>query len=297
MDAIKRRIVGNYTRLSGRHDEADLYARPDGDPGLIGPGSVSWELHSDMAAMAVGGTAAIIMEILHPAVMAGVHDHSDYQSDPFRRARNTTGYVLSTTFGGTAAAERTIRRVRAMHERVSGTAPDGTPYRAMNPELIAWVHTCIPWGVMRAFERYNRPLTPVERDRYLAEQSVIGIKSGADRVPVTAEELEDYIETVRPRLELNDQTRGFLDFLRSAPMLPRYLRPLQTYNLHAAMAVMPEWAQRLTGLHHHRVLDRLVIDPHARLNARLLHWAFETPPFRAMAEARVSLERESRAVG
>ena len=41
------------------------------------------------------------MEVLHPSVMAGVFTQSSYATEPLRRARNTLGYVLRTTFGST----------------------------------------------------------------------------------------------------------------------------------------------------------------------------------------------------
>ncbi|WP_207946554.1 oxygenase MpaB family protein [Actinomadura sp. 7K507] len=294
MERIKGLIVAEFTRVGGRHDDPRVYAGPPGDPGLIGPGSVSWVLHSDMAALSGGGTAAIVMELLHPQVMAGVHDFSGYQDDSFRRARTTLGYVICTTFGNTQAAERLIAGVRRMHERVAGTAPDGAPYRAMDPDLLGWVHTCIPWAVMRAYERSSRPLSPSERDRYLAEQSVIAAKSGAGRVPVTMEELDDYAAAMRPKLTVNDQTRAFFEFGKTGPFLPRALRPLgrplHSYDMHAGMALMPAWAQELTGYRHHRLLDTLIFEPHARLDARLMRWAFGMPPFRAMAEARAANE-------
>ena len=72
-----------------------------------------------------------------------------------------------------------------MHSFVNGTRPDGMAYRALDPELIAWVHTCIPWMIMRAFEHTNRPLSHEERDRYLAEQAVIGRMGGGEGVPTT----------------------------------------------------------------------------------------------------------------
>src|SRR5680860_177485 len=163
----------------GRHDDPAIYGGPDGDPGLIGPGSVSWELNSDMGAVAAAGAGAIVLELLHPGVMAGVHDQSNYQTQTERRMRNTFGYVQVTTFGNTQAATELIARVRRMHERVNGTMPAGRPYRAMDPELIGWVHNAIPWAIMAAYDEYVRPLTTDEKDRYLAEQAIIGTMGGA----------------------------------------------------------------------------------------------------------------------
>jgi uncharacterized protein (DUF2236 family) len=123
------------------------------------------------------------MEVLHPSVMAGVYTQSSYRTDPIRRARNTLGYVLRTTFGNTHAATRVIEAVKNVHARVSGTRPDGVAYRALDPELLAWVHTCIPWAIMVAYDRYARPLTTVEKDRYLREQAVVGRMAGPTGCP------------------------------------------------------------------------------------------------------------------
>jgi uncharacterized protein (DUF2236 family) len=291
LNPVRQRIVADHVGQTGRHDQPGIYAAPPGDPGLVGPGSVSWALHSDAAAVAIGGVAAIVMEILHPSVMAGVHDLSGYREKPLRRASATYGYVIVTTFGNTEAAEGTIERVRRMHERVNGTRPDGVPYRALDPDLIGWVHTCIPWAVMRAFERYNRPLSVDERDRYLAEQAVIGRKGGAADVPVTAAELDDYVESMRPQLCVNEQTRGFFEFLLNAPFgerVPAPLsRPAHLFQIHAAMSIMPGWARRLTGFGHPALVQRALFEPALQLKARQLRWAFGVPPFRAMAEARV----------
>ena len=105
-----------------------------------------------------------------------------------------------------------------MHSFVNGTRRRF--YRALDPELIAWVHTCIPWMIMRAYEHTKRPLSRWERDRYLAEQAVIGRMGGADWVPASAAELDDYVATMRPRLSVNAQTREFIDFLMTSPFFP-----------------------------------------------------------------------------
>lgn len=292
MRQLKKLIVEDHVRQIGRHDQRALFGEPAGDPGLIGPGSMSWELHSDVAALAIGGVAAIVMEILHPSVMAGVQDESSYREQPLRRARTTYGYVVTTTFGSTEAAGRLIRRVRSMHARVNGTRPDGASYEALDPELIGWVHTCIPWAVMRAFERFNRPLRDDERNRYLAEQAVIGHMGGARDIPETAAELDAYVEAMRPRLAVNEQTREFFEFLLTGPFglpVPRRLtRAAHRFQIEASMSLMPVWAGRLTGFERSHPSQRALFEPSLRAYARTLRWAFGVPAFRALAEERAA---------
>jgi len=287
---IKRRIVDDFAKLSGRHDDPRMYGGPAGDPGLIGAGSVSWEVNGDIASVAVAGVPAIVLEIMHPSVIAGVQDLSSYRDDPFRRARTTLGYVLGTTFGNTEAATGLIERVKRVHARINGTRPDGVPYRALDPELIAWVHTCIPWMIMSAFERYRRPLSPRERDRYLSEQAVIGRMGGADSVPESMAELDDFVERMRPKLGVNEQTREFFEFLLTAPFgpsLPASLdRAAHRLAVHAGMSLAPAWARRLTGFDHSALAQVALVEPYLRLDTRSLRWAFGTPPHLAMARER-----------
>ena len=300
MNLLQRRIVEDHLRQTGRHDQPEIFGGPPDDPGLTGPGSVSWEIHSDVAAITIGGLGAIVMEILHPSVMAGVQDLSSYREDPLRRGRTTFGYVVTTTFANTRAATRLINAVKSMHARVNGVRPDGVPYRALDPELIGWVHTCIPWAVMRAYERYNRPLSPGERDRYLAEQAVIGRMGGADDIPETMADLEAYVEQMRPRLEVTAQTLEFFDFLLTMPFgVPAALgplsRPAHRFQAEVGMGLMPEWAQRLSGFESTALERRVLHAPLLHGYARTLRWAYGgLPPFAALAHERVGLEADRR---
>ncbi|MBJ7331319.1 MAG: DUF2236 domain-containing protein [Solirubrobacteraceae bacterium] len=293
---IKQRIVDDYTAITGAHDNPRLFAGPAGDPGLLGPDSISWRIHGDVASVGIAAAAAIPMEIMHPSVMAGVHDMSSYREEPFKRARTTAGYVITTTYGSTKAAENMISAVRGMHERVNGVRPDGVPFRAMDPELIGWVHTCIPWGIMLAYDRYCRPLSVAERDQYLAEQAIIGRLGGAGDIPETYADLLDYVEAMRPNLAVNEQTRTFFEFLLTAPFGPKLPEPIarqmKRLSVHASMSLLPNWARDLAGFNHGDLVQRLLIEPDLQFTARTLRWAFGTPPYRAMAEARMRGEAD-----
>jgi uncharacterized protein (DUF2236 family) len=296
---LRRSLLAEIELAGGRHDEPEIYAGPPGDPGLAGgPGSVSWEIHGDLASLVVAGTGAILMEVLHPSVMAGVHEHSSFRSDPLRRARNTFGYVLRTTFGSTAAATDVIERVKQIHARVNGTRPDGVAYRALDPELIAWVHTCIPWAVMTAFDRYRRPLSLEEKNRYLAEQAVIGRMGGADYVPQTVADLERYVEEMRPRMAVTEQFRSFFDFVAGSseePPVGRRERFDRWVAIRASMSLMPEWARRLTGTWQPELVRRLWLSPSDRLKANLVRWAYPELPCKAIALARATGQAHSAA--
>jgi uncharacterized protein (DUF2236 family) len=288
LQPLRARIVEQLELLGGRHDEPHIYDGEPGDPGLAGgPGSVSWELHGDLGVLGAAGAAAIIMEVLHPSVMAGVHSQSSYRTQPLRRARNTLGYVLRTTFGSTPAATAVIEQVRRIHARVRGVRPDGTQYEALDPKLIAWVHTCIPWAVMLAFERHRRPLSSAEKDRYLKEQAPIGRMGGADWVPESVAELHAFVERIRPELAVTEQTRSFIRFLAEGPLLeeepPAYERVARRASLRASMGLMPEWAQELTGLRHAAPLARTVAERFEGWRADIARWACPEPPCKTMA--------------
>jgi uncharacterized protein (DUF2236 family) len=293
VNVLKQHVANDLFRQTGRHDEPHIFGGPPGDPGLTGPGSASWKINSDLPAVVIAGMGAIIMEILHPSVMAGVQDLSNYAEQPLRRGRTTFGYVVTTTFANTEAATRLINVVKRMHGQVNGTRPDGVSYRALDPELIGWVHTCIPWAILEAYQRFTGPLTVGERNRYLREQAVIGRMGGAGEIPETVAELADYVEAMRPKLGVTPQTRQFFEFLMTMPFglpMPGPLsRPAHRFQIEAGMSLMPDWARRLAGFDSPELAHRLVHHQALGAYARLLRWAVGEPPWVALARQRVEV--------
>jgi uncharacterized protein (DUF2236 family) len=290
---FRTKIRAGLEAVGGKHDEPEIYDGPAGDPGLAGgPGSISWEINGDLASVGAAGMAAVIMEVLHPSVMAGVSTQSTFRTQPLRRAQNTLGYVLRTTFGSTEAATGVINRVKKIHSRINGTRPDGVAYEALEPDLIAWVHTCIPWSIMEAYSRYKRPLSIAEKDRYLKEQAPIGRMGGADWVPESVAELDAFVERMRPLMAMTEQTREFIDFLAGdagelytgspREQLERRL------SISASMALMPKWARHLTGTYQPAWIERLVLEPRARLEVATVRWAMPELVCKQMATARAT---------
>ena len=145
---------------------------------------------------------------------------------------------------------------------------------------------------MRAYEHTKRPLSQQERDRYLAEQAVIGRMGGAEWVPTTIAELDEYVENMRARLSVNAQTREFVDFLMTSPFFPNLPGPvdrrLHRFAIYAGMSRAPRWARELIGFDQPSALTRTLIEPALQMDARRLRWAFGTPRYVQLARARVA---------
>src|SRR4051794_33949324 len=92
------------------------------------------------SSMFIGGISALLLQSLHPLAMAAVAQHSDYKGDPWGRLQRTSTFLAVTTFGPAADAQRAVDRVRGIHQRVHGIAPDGRRYHASDPHLLEWVH-------------------------------------------------------------------------------------------------------------------------------------------------------------
>jgi len=161
------------------------------DPGLFGPGSMAWRIDGEVLVLA-GGTCALLMQLAHPAVAAGVDQHSDFRADPFARLRRTLMSSYAVAFGTASDAEAAIRRVNAIHAVVRGHVPEsGAAYHATDPALLLWVHATLVDTALRVYDRYVAPLTPDEQQAYHAEAREVAIRMGipASSVPVTLAEL------------------------------------------------------------------------------------------------------------
>ena len=162
-----------------------------GDPGLFGPGSMAWRVDGEALVLA-GGTCALLMQLAHPAVAAGVDQHSDFRADPFARLRRTLRSSYAVAFGTASDAEAAIRRVNAIHAVVRGHVPEtGAAYHATDPALLLWVHATLVDTALRVYDRYVAPLTADEQQAYHAEARQVAIRMGIPEssVPVTLAEL------------------------------------------------------------------------------------------------------------
>lgn len=165
------------------------------DPGLFGPGSMAWRVDREVLVLG-GGTCALLLQLAHPAVAAGVAQHSTFREDPFARLRRTLAATLAVVFGATPRAERALARIDAIHGAVRGRVPEtGAPYDARDPRLLLWVHATLVDTALRVYDRFVEPLDADAAQAYHAEARQIAVRLGVPgaAVPATLTELRAFM--------------------------------------------------------------------------------------------------------
>jgi len=266
------------------------FLEPAGDPGLFGPASVCWRVHGDFAVMMAGGVSALLLQALHPLALAGVWDHSNFRADILGRLRRTSAFVGGTTYAGRRDAETLIERVRRIHEKVAGTAPDGRPYAAGNPDLLTWVHVAEMSSFLRSHQLYSPDkLSAAEQDRYLRETAVVAELLGARKVPKSAAAVERYFRRLRPQLVYSERAREVHRILLHAPAPHPAFKPFGRLFIHAGEDLLPGWAQDLMGIRRQVALRRAAVRSGLRALAPAFRWAL-----RNGAAARARLRTQGR---
>ncbi|MER5439404.1 oxygenase MpaB family protein [Streptomyces sp. NPDC002790] len=164
----------------------------DPDPPPPPPGGILWDTAGDIRAL-LALPAAFVLQVAHPAVGAGVDEHSVFRTDPWGRGERSLTSVMLWVYGGEAAAEEG-RRLRRLHRTIQGTDPHGRRYHALTPAHYAWVHAT-GFPVSRYARRYfATPFTPEEERQFYAEWLMVGRILGIhDRdMPQTVEEFWPY---------------------------------------------------------------------------------------------------------
>jgi uncharacterized protein (DUF2236 family) len=270
--SLKDRVVEATTALFS-HGPQPLEHTLDhaGDPGLLGPESVSWRVIGDAAAF-VGGIRALVVQTAHPEVVAGVEDHSRYRQDPLGRLSRTSFYVTETTYGARPEVDAAVAGVRRAHRPVHGRSARGRTYAAGQPELAAWVHNVLTDSFLAAYQAYGpSPLSPDEADRFVEEQTRIGRLLDADPLPDTAESLRRWI-VEHPALERSAALAQAIDFLRDPPLsLPVKIGYRLLFD--AAVGTLPDRIGRLTGLESSPARVRA-----GAATVRSLRWALGSSP-------------------
>ncbi|MBJ7442317.1 MAG: DUF2236 domain-containing protein [Sphingopyxis sp.] len=277
------RTLSNGIKQSIRHQVVGMF----NDPGkgetpvsrsadaLFDPDSVAWRVHGDVASMMVGGIGSLLMQMLHPSVLAGVWDHSNFRTDMHGRLRRTARFIAVTTYADRDLAQATMARVRRVHDHVSGTLPDDTAYHANDPALLAWVHVTEASSFLDAWIRYGEPaMSAADQDQYFAEMALIGRAMGADPVPTSRSQALALIEEIRPQLRVDDRTRTVARLIMNGSTTSLAAQAPRRLAVQAAVDLLPQWARKM-----HRMslspLERPIVRAGTFGIAQTLRWAFK----------------------
>lgn len=246
--------------VSGESEPAWVTAMSEGDDaGYFGPGSAAWAVHGSLPTL-VGGVRALLMQTLHPGALAGVVEHSAFETDALGRLARTTQWLTVTTFGDTASADRECARVRGIHRRVKGdyidSAGDSVPYTATDPDLLRWVHLAFTDSFLSTHQVWGGPI-PGGPDAYVREWAKAGELVGVDGPPRSVAELTEQLESYRPILRSDQTTANTVRFIRDAP-LPTASRPAYALLFAGAVSTLDSRDRALLGL---PVVPRVVAKP------------------------------------
>lgn len=225
--------------------------------GYYGPDSLTWRLGGE-AAMLLGGGRAVLMQLAHPLVAAGVGRYSSYGSDPWGRVGRTIDLMQRITFGTRTEARIAARTINRLHLHVTGTLggaagdlPSSTRYSAHDPDLLLWVHATLVDTILTLYPLLVSPLSRAEQERYYEESkrvpALLGLPPAAQ--PQTLDEFHAYIRDMlaSDRLALTSEAREVQRIVLHMPV-PPVLRPLLAATEQVTIGILPERVRDLYGL-------------------------------------------------
>ena len=269
------------------------------DQGILARDSVARRINRE-SVLLLGGTAALLLQVAHPLVAAGVDRHSDFRRDPFGRLLRTLNTTLAIVFGTTAEARAGLRRIDRRHAGIRGAAADGRPYAANDPALLVWVQATLVLTSLRLYELVLGRLTDADRDAYWQEARFLAKELGATdaALPPTYAAVLRYEREMLEHEVVPDATSFAVAraVLRPFPWLPS----CATWPLEALTAgLLPPAIRAALGLpwrRRERLSFRFIVVALRRLIPMTPRWIRVVPQARAQ-EARTSSAIRSRHPG
>jgi uncharacterized protein (DUF2236 family) len=227
--------------------------------GYFTPESVVRRLGNSPITLFLGGGTAVLLQVAHPLVAAGVVEHSGYDRDLWRRLVRTLRALYLITFGDKQEAERAGAAVQAVHSHIHGQTtqqlgryPPGTPYSATDPDLMLWVHTTLVYSSLAAYERFVSPLTAHDRDTYVREMNLIAELFGTPPsvLPTTHDAFRDYLrgQLQGDTITVTAPAREVAAVILASP-LPAPMRLLAPAHRLATTRLLPAQLRREYDLH------------------------------------------------
>lgn len=246
-DTVKHLLVRQVRAIFNDRSKGEAPVVPS-RYALFEPDSPIRMVHADVVAMMVGGMRALLLQMLHPAALQGVLDHSDFREDVAGRLRRTARFIAVTTYGHRDDAARTIAAVNAIHRRVTGTLPDGRPYSATEPSVLAWVHLAEATSFLEAYLVYGDPAMPAKaQDRYFEQAAVVAEMLGAAPIPCSRAEAADLMAQMRGELRGSAAACEVASFVLEGAPKQRPNPVARTLGT-AAVDLLPPFARTMLGL-------------------------------------------------
>ncbi len=227
-------------------------------PRTPAPGSALWRHFGDARA-GLFGPHALLLQVMHPVVDAGVKQHSRFKTEPFARLFETVRSMTTLVYGGADGAAAESRRLRALHRAIRGVDSEGSRYHSLDPEAWAWVYATLVKGAMDAQQRFGRKVPAETVERYYREARELGMVLGvrAKDLPEDWAGFEAYFDRmVETRLRDTESAHDVLRFLRELPkpfFVPRFLWNFVTWPIVVLIDVvtvqtLPETVRAKLGL-------------------------------------------------
>ncbi|MFM7697758.1 MAG: oxygenase MpaB family protein [Limnohabitans sp.] len=283
-----RRFIGiRIKQLTGSTHSLDAFAKPEGDPGLLGPDAVAWRLHAHFVSMMVGGLSSLMLQALHPRALAAVWDHSNFRNNLKGRLGRTAYFVAVTTYGSKADALAAIERVNRIHAQIKGHMPDGSPYVANEPSLLRWVHLGEVTSFLNSYQWLaHHPLNVKEENAYIQEMAYIGQRLGVHALPTDATSSHDALKQFQHELRFDHRTQEILRVIENYPVDP-WDMPFMKMVIHASFHILPDWALSMLGKPIAHECEKQVVRLALRMASLPVQAALDNDGVAASAKRRV----------
>lgn len=257
------------------------------DAGFYGPDSDVWKVHGSLATL-VGGVRALLMQAAYPAALAGVSQHSAYDTDPLGRLERTTRWLTITSFGSTEAISKEARRVNALHSHVVGEYSDQAKtihhYEASQARHLLWVHCAFTDSFLVAYRELGR-----DHDRsvtnYVKEWARSAEPLGLKDAPASDQELEDVLDDfLNNDIGEIEATRRIVHFIIHPPF-SKAAMPFYRVLCNAAISTMDPRVLKALGLKAKSRIWLKVVVPMLRILQLLLG---KESPSQTIARTRIA---------
>lgn len=170
------------------------------------------------ALVLLGGGRAVLLQLAHPLIAAGVSDYSEFQRDPLARLLRTMTFVHALVFGDSDQVNQALTSFDRVHSRIrgrvtgaAGSWPEDTPYHGQDPDLKLWVYATLVDTSLVSYQQFVAPISSEQERAYYQDALTIARWMGIPReiLPLTWTDFQDYMRGMleSDRIAVTDTSR------------------------------------------------------------------------------------------